>query len=315
MSAALKLHQPEPEPERESLDDERARLAQDAMRLLTTKRGDDPGTGFTDLDQVIGPFTPGKLVVALARPSIGKTTFAMGVASRKAWIERGFVYFPTEEEGAAGKLRHAATVARVHPGSAVDGLLDLHNQRRVADAHGLLQAKPCYFRDKSRPTVANVAETAAEARERGVSLVLVDHAHRMALAETESQRVSLEGTVRALKDVAVRERITLLLMAQAKRKHGVLDRYTCPQLDEALGSSVFDQEADTVLGIYRPMAQVLDRQTYNDINEGRMELGPDVLMANTMGVKVLKFRRNGDKVGETVLLSCVNGILDNRSAR
>jgi replicative DNA helicase len=307
MTANLRLV----EAPRETLDDERDRLARDAMALLTTDRSGDPGTGFRDLDQVLGPFTPGKLVVALARPGIGKTTFAMGVASRRQWIERGFVYFPTEEEGAAALLRHAATVAGVHPGSAVDGLLSLDLMRRVADTRGQLARRPCYFRDRSRPTVAHVAEAATEARAAGVGLVIVDHAHRMALAERESERVSLEQTIRALKDVAVRERITLLVMAQARRRHGELDRYTCPQLDEALGTSVFDQEADTVLGIYRPMRTTLEAGRYREINEGRVPLG-DVLMPETMGVRVLKFRRNGDRVGARVLLHCADGLLSDR---
>lgn len=314
MSAALKLVGTTAAPEPETLEAERDRLGHAAADLLTAERSRDPGTGFADVDRIIGPFAPGKLVIVLARPSMGKTTFAMGIASRPAWRERGFVYFPTEEEGAAAQLRYAAACAGVHPGNAVEGLIPTDEKERVARALAHVRTGTAFFRDMARPTVMAVQKAAHDAAERGLSLLIVDHAHRMALAETESQRVSLEQTIRALKDVAVQARVTLLLMAQAKRPTGKLDRMSCPGLSDGSGTAAIEQEGDTVLGLFRPLVKGLNKADREDFNSGQRPV-TDAIIPHVMGVEVLKFRRNGDKVGEQAWIDCRDGLLSNRTAR
>lgn len=302
---------PVPAPVAETWEQEQARLRVRALDLLTTERSHEPGTGFLDLDRLTGPFVPGNLVIVLARPSMGKTTFAMGVASRPAWRERGFVYFPTEEEGAAAQLRYAATLAGCHPGSAVAGLLHADDQRRVARAMGQLDGRHV-FRDLARPTTAAVGAACYEAAERGLSLVIVDHAHRMALAETESQRVSLENVIRQFKDFAVQAQVTILLLAQARRAEGEVGMVSCPRVSEGLGTSAIEQEGDTVLGLFKPLARPLDRGQRADY-DAKVRPISDALLPHTMGVEVLKFRRNGDRVGDRALLTCRDGQLTDRA--
>lgn len=306
----LRLHDEQPE----SLEAERNRLGHEAAQLLTADRSREPGSGFLDLDRIIGPFAPGQLVVVLARQGVGKTTFAMSMAARPCWRERGFVYYPTEEEGAAAQIRYAATMAGVHPGSAVEGLLDASDKDAVALALRDLRKGPYFFRDKSRPSTLGVRMAAHEAASKGLTLLVVDHAHRMALDDAESKTVSLENAVRALKDIAVESRLTLLVMAQARRRQGYLDHMSCPRTDESLGTSAFEQEANTMLGVFRPTVAGLSKVDRQEFNDGLRPL-KDALLPNTMGVEVLKFRRNGDKVGERALLHCENGIVTDRSAR
>jgi replicative DNA helicase len=293
------------------LDTERDGNISTAVTLLTTDRSRDPGLGWLDLDRAVGPLLPGQLWIVLARPSMGKTTFALNTMARPAHRQRGFVYFATEETSAAAQLRYAAILAGQHAGAAVAGDLALDAKRRVADQLGGLRQAPVYFRDLPRPNVTDVQRAALAAREKGIGLIVVDHAHRMALPNAESQRASIEQSVRALKTVAVDTGITLLLTAQTRRPQGRLDACACPTMSEALGSSVFEQEADVMLGLYKPLRRVVQRGEREDLNSGAAPLG-DVLMPHTMGVEVLKFRRNGDRVGARVLLHCADGLLSDR---
>lgn len=299
----------------EDLEAERARNAEGAAALLTADRSDDPGFGWRDLDRLTGPFLPGELIVVLARQSMGKTTFALNTMARPKHRARGFVYFATEEQSSAAQLRYAAILAGVHAGDAVAGALTHDDKRRVAKVLADLRKVPAYFRDMPRPNVTDVQRAALAAREAEIPLVVVDHAHRMALGGGgEHRTAAIEDAIRGLKTVAVDTQRTLLLMAQAKRPSGRLDQLSCPTMHDALGSSAFEQEANTMVGLFKPLSRIVQRGERDDYNSGQLPV-TDLLRPHTMGVEVLKFRRNGDRVGARVMLHCQDGLLADLSTR
>jgi hypothetical protein len=114
--------------------------------------------------------------------------------------------------------------------------------------------------------------------------------------------------------------LTILMAAQAKRVEG-LSRFMPPNPESGKGTGGLEEEADVMLGLFKPIG-VPEGTKFRPLTKGerdayeRGELNQDqVLQPHTMGIKVLKHRRNGDYSGRIIKLHCEHGILANHSGR
>jgi replicative DNA helicase len=308
----LALMPPEPEDERPDLEAERAGVLDRAARELTTDRTKEPRFSWPDVDAMVGPLLPGMTWFVLARPSNGKTTFAHNVIADPLLRAHGIVYFGTEEAAEIAMLRYAALRAGVDPADAADGKLSEADNRTVARTLRIIRDERVFFCEDASPSVPVLRRACQAAVERQMRFVVVDHAHRMSLPD--GTRETLERSIRALVKLGVEFGVTLLVMAQARRARTRMERYQLPDMSDALGSSAFEQEAHGMLGLYRPLARSLTRAEVQDFEAGTIA-ERDVLMADTMGVGVLKHRRRGHLVGNRAYLHCEMGKLTSHSWR
>ncbi len=112
--------------------------------------GESPNvlSGFPDLDHVTDGFAPGDLVVVGGATSMGKTSFALGITTHVASVQKRPVAFFALQESLEGLLRRILTSeARVSNDALRRGVLDDESLARLATAAGYLNGSPIYLQD------------------------------------------------------------------------------------------------------------------------------------------------------------------------
>ena len=138
----------------------------------------EPGlsTGLVDLDQRSGGMRPGELVLLAARPSMGKTSMAMQIATTVAGRGKRVLVFSLEMGGRDVAARALWQHARLNGQEAQRGMLDAAGMEKLAEAMGEMAPLPIRIDDTAGlPVAALVSRARAEKAERGVDLVVVDY--------------------------------------------------------------------------------------------------------------------------------------------
>ena len=211
-------------------------------------------TGFADLNDQMSGFQQGDLIILAARPSVGKTAFALTLA-RNAAVEAGvgMAIFSLE----MSKMQLAQRLL------SVETKVDLHKLRtgRLSDedwmnlTHNIerLARAPIYIDDT--PGIS-VLEARAKARrlqrEHGVGMVIIDYLQLMSgHIRTQSREQEISHISRSLKAMAKELDVPVLALSQLSRAvESRTDRR--PQLSDLRESGSLEQDADVVMFIYRP---------------------------------------------------------------
>ncbi|MDE2706077.1 MAG: replicative DNA helicase [Gemmatimonadota bacterium] len=211
-------------------------------------------TGFADLNDQMSGFQKGDLIILAARPSVGKTAFALTLA-RNAAVEAGvgMAIFSLE----MSKMQLAQRLL------SVETKVDLHKLRtgRLRDEDWMnltnnierLARAPIYIDDT--PGIS-VLEARAKARrlqrEHGVGMVIIDYLQLMSgHIRTQSREQEISHISRGLKAMAKELDVPVLALSQLSRAvESRTDRR--PQLSDLRESGSLEQDADVVMFIYRP---------------------------------------------------------------
>ena len=125
----------------------------DAFRLLTERyenRGQLTGitTGFTDLDNLTSGLQPSDLIIVAARPSMGKTAFALNIAETAAIrSKKAVVVFSMEMSASQLAFRLISSVGRIHQQHLRNGDLHEEDWPRVSNAIQILSEAKIFIDD------------------------------------------------------------------------------------------------------------------------------------------------------------------------
>ena len=210
-------------------------------------------TGFTDLDRILNGLNGGELIVVGARPAMGKTSFALNVASHAA-IRSGksVALFCPENSGRQIALRILCSVARADLQKVRRGEMTDELRAALADALPAVSAAPICIDDTPCLTPGMVEARCRELKkENKLDLIVIDYLGLMqADEESENRNREVNTICRALKALAGELDVPVLLCTQLARPgkdRG--DRY--PVLNDLRGSGALKQEADVILLLHR----------------------------------------------------------------
>jgi len=211
-------------------------------------------TGFADLNEQMSGLQKGDLVILAARPSVGKTAFALTV-TRHAAVEvgAGVAIFSLEmsKMQLAQRLLSAETKVDLHK-LRTGRLRDEDWMHLTRNIDRLAQA-PIYIDDT--PGIS-VLEARAKARrlqrEYGIDLVVIDYLQLMSgHSRAQSREQEISQISRGLKAMAKELDVPVLALSQLSRAvESRTDRR--PQLSDLRESGSLEQDADVVMFIYRP---------------------------------------------------------------
>jgi replicative DNA helicase len=205
-------------------------------------------TGLVDLDQAVGGWHPGDLVVIAARPAMGKTALALNFA-HKARVPVGII--STEQPAQQLGLRFLSMQSRVPLQSMRTGSLTGDAYQKLSEATAALHGMPIYIADHSAP---NAAEIVAQGRkwrtQYGIDLLIVDYLQRIAVSGRGQRHEEVAQTAIALKNLARELGITVIALAQLNRNAETRSDKR-PQLSDLRDSGMIEQEADQVISLYR----------------------------------------------------------------
>lgn len=321
--AALKLVRPEyddegdyiPSPEfqrrpMEQPDELAARQADEAREYMAQVRsGRNLRFPWLDLDRVVGPLLPGWLVAVGGRGKAGKTTLLRELLT--AWTELGktVVYVGTETEASVLRLTWAAVRLGVPVRDALDPACpQALYERLMADVRTQTTGPLAYraiFGEARDATLSNLTYWIEYARIGKAHALIFDHLHRLEFGQGE-RWAQLGGAMRALKNMAVAARLTLVVGAQLKQGEGgsFLGEHEVPGNNSWAGSSEIQREIDVGVQVWRPFRTSVTAKEKREARDDAAKVR-GLLQANTMALRVAAHRYRGEAMNECMKL-CVD---------
>ena len=225
-------------------------------------------TGFYDLDGVLAGLQKSDLVILAARPSVGKTSFALDIARHAAVREKVAVgMFSLEMSSDQLVDRMLAAEAKVDLWRLRTGRLKSEGEdndfQRIGEAMGIMSEAPIFIDDTAS---ANIMEMRTMARrlqsEHGVGLIIIDYLQLMEGRGGDNRVQEISEISRALKQLARELNIPVIALSQLSR--AVESRSPqIPKLSDLRESGSIEQDADVVLFLYRE-----DREKPDTPNKG-----------------------------------------------
>lgn len=236
-------------------------------------------TGFRDLDAIIGGFQPSNLIILAARPSMGKTAFALNVARNVAVDQnKGVAIFSLEMSKMEVVNRLMCAEARVDSWRVRRGMLQPAEWGRLAAACTPLHTAPIFIDDSASLNLMEIRAKSRrlKAKERNLGLIIVDYLQLM-MGDTaaENRQQEIARISRGLKILARELEVPVMALSQLSRQ--VEQRAgNRPMLSDLRESGAIEQDADLVLFIYRD--EVYNRESPDkgtaEIIVGKQRNGP-----------------------------------------
>lgn len=222
-------------------------------------------TGFSALDHVLAGMGKTDLILVGARPGMGKTSFALNVATNVAkQTGKKVCFFSLEMSAEQVVSRMVSSEAMVNSYSLRTGKLTTEDWEKLAYAASELSKCNILIDDTSGMTVT--AMKAKLRREKNLGLVVVDYLGLMQGDKRAENRVQEVSAIsRALKIMAKELEVPVICCAQLSR--GPESRNdNRPQLSDLRDSGAIEQDADTVIFLYRSEYYKKDEKTNNDMS-------------------------------------------------
>ena len=212
-------------------------------------------TGFYDLDRMTAGLQPGDLIVLAARPSMGKTAFALNIGEHVA-VNEGLpvVVFSMEMGAAQLALRMVGSLGRIDQQHLRTGALRDDEWGRLSEAVDKLGKVTMYI-DES--PALNPSELRARARRQArqcgkLGLIIVDYLQLMSGSSTNDEnRATVIGEIsRGLKALAKELQCPVMALSQLNRSvESRTDKR--PMMSDLRESGAIEQDADVIMFIYR----------------------------------------------------------------
>ena len=211
-------------------------------------------TGYLDLDELLSGLQKSALVVVGARPSMGKTSFALGIATHAAVdAARPVLFFSLEMSQLELSQRILCSEARVDSTKVRTGRLSAQDWTKINNSVGRLVEAPIYIDDNPNLTIMEIRAKARRLRSRigDLGVVVVDYVQLMGGRNSaENRQVEVSEISRGLKILARELDTPVVALAQLNRQLETrADKR--PMLSDLRESGSLEQDADVVLFLYR----------------------------------------------------------------
>lgn len=212
-------------------------------------------TGFSDLNKKTAGLQGSDLVIVAARPSMGKTTFAMNLCENAAMEqEKPVLIFSLEMPAEQIMMRMLASLSRVDQTKIRTGQLDDEDWARISSTMGILMEKKNMFIDDSSGLTPTEVRSRARriAREHGgLSMIMVDYLQLMRVpALSDNRTLEIAEISRSLKALAKELNVPVVALSQLNRSlEQRADKR--PVNSDLRESGSIEQDADLIMFIYR----------------------------------------------------------------
>src|SRR5687768_6925183 len=233
-------------------------------------------TGFTSLDSVTYGWQATDLIILAARPSVGKTAFALNLARNAALHPTKptpIAFFSLEMSAAQLVQRILSAESEIWLEKIARGKLEEHEMKQLY-ARGIqrLAQAPIFIDDTA---ALNIFELRAKCRrlknKHNIGLIIIDYLQLMSGTgdrnsnrEQEISRIS-----RDLKGLAKELQVPIIALSQLSREvEKRKDGNKMPQLSDLRESGAIEQDADMVMFLYRPEYYDITANEFGESNKG-----------------------------------------------
>lgn len=249
-------------------------------------------TSFTDLDKKLLGLQKGNLIVVAARPSMGKTTFAMGLAVGVARNHQlPVAFFSLEMPARDLMLRQIASDSAISLGALQIGDISSSDQGGMALAITQINDTKLFIDDDGLLSISDLRNKLAKLRrEQGeLGLVVIDYLQlmQMPMGKNDNRATQIAELSRALKLLAKEMQVPIIILSQLNRS---LESRTDkrPIMSDIRESGAVEQDADVILFIYR-------EEVYKDVADDQKNVAEIIIAKNRNGAIGKAFLRfNGE---------------------
>ena len=233
-------------------------MARIDARMKGTHEDGGVSTHFDDFDEQTGGMHNGELIILAARPSMGKTAFAMNIAGNVALLGQQPVLFISLEMAAIELAdRLLISVAEIDGKKLRSGSLSQEDRKRLVESAMEVSNAPLYVDDSPSRTVSEVAAVARRINQqemrnnRRLSLIVIDYLQLLEPDNPKDPRQEQVAKIaRRLKMMARELEVPILCLSQLNRQSEEGKDHT-PRLSHLRESGAIEQDADVVMFVHR----------------------------------------------------------------
>lgn len=207
-------------------------------------------TGFKHLDEKIMGLEPGDMVVVAARPSIGKTAFAVQIAEHVALTEQVLI-FSLEMRAEQLAMRRAAAHAKIDLLALRSGRLEEDDWSRLTYAVGKLRERNLLIDDRAGLSMSQIRARARKVkRQHGLGVIVIDYMGLIQGKVGENRTNEVSEISRQIKGMARELDVPVIALSQLNR--GLESRTgKRPVMSDLRDSGSIEQDADLILLLHR----------------------------------------------------------------
>jgi replicative DNA helicase len=217
------------------------------------KRITGVATGYHQLDDLTSGLQPSELIILAARPSVGKTAFALNISMNIAIRSKlPVAIFSLEMAKGSLLMRLLSDQARIDAHKFRTGQLSGGDRANILGSLNFLSELPVWIEDTGATTVVEMgARCRRLKRDKGLSLVVVDYLQLVsARGRFNTRNEEVASITRGLKAMAKELDVPVLVLSQLTRAPEKEDRG--PVLSDLRDSGAIEQDADVVIFLNRP---------------------------------------------------------------
>ena len=220
-------------------------------------------TGFPDFDKMTSGLHAGEMVVIAARPSMGKTSFAMNIVENVVVDQKlPVAVFSLEMTAESLVLRMLCSRARVNLRNVREGFLADRDFPKLTGAAGKLSAAPLFIDDSSSLSILQLRARARRLfQQHDIRLFVVDYLQLLnsTSRRAENRQQEISDISSGIKALAKELKVPVLVLSQLNRELE-RDKSRKPKLSDLRESGAIEQDADLVGLLYKPSSGDEDEQ-------------------------------------------------------
>lgn len=211
-------------------------------------------TGFADLDYITAGLHPSDLVIVAARPAMGKSAFALNIATNAAVrANTGVAIFSLEMSKEQMTNRILCSEAMVDSNKVRTGKIEDDDWTKLAEASGALSTSQIFIDDTPGISVMEIRAKCRKLKlEKDIGLVVIDYIQLVqgSSKKNSSREQEISEISRSLKVLAKEIGVPVIALSQLSRSVEQRPDHR-PMLSDLRESGAIEQDADIVMFLYR----------------------------------------------------------------
>ena len=227
-------------------------------------------TGYVDLDHTTNGFQRGDLIILAARPSVGKTAFALNIALQSSLRNPGAVaIFSLEMPCEQLMQRILSAKSEVYGDKIRSGYISNEEMVRIQEACSEIRKTKIYIDDSAVIKMGDIFSKCRKLKsEQGLDLIIIDYLQLISASSrsnSDNRQQEVSEISRSLKALARELDVPVIALSQLSR--GVESRQDKhPMLSDLRESGSIEQDADIVIFLYRDSYQKKEEEAENAVD-------------------------------------------------
>ena len=244
----------------------------DRIQMLRSNKEKITGikTGYVDLDHTTNGFQRGDLIILAARPSVGKTAFALNIALQSSLRNPGAVaIFSLEMPCEQLMQRILSAKSEVYGDKIRSGYISNEEMVRIQEACNEIRKTKIYIDDSAVIKMGDIFSKCRKLKsEQGLDMIIIDYLQLISASSrsnSDNRQQEVSEISRSLKALARELDVPVIALSQLSR--GVESRQDKhPMLSDLRESGSIEQDADIVMFLYRDSYQKKEEEAENAVD-------------------------------------------------